>query len=177
MPYRSPKKTTGQETLTEAQRGNPQTLVPRRAQALCYRDAETDKTRAGGSRKYKEGLYLVFRNTCIDSTKDTGWLNRQERWQEMDAQAMQEWKMSNGEESPFLSKSSAILIPPPSLKLGTKLGGFFPLITVSNVNQGARDGATARGGFLLLIGRRSAQFLSGSCLHCPRNTVPLVATP
>lgn len=78
MPYRSPKKTTGQETLTEAQRGNPQTLVPRRAQAHCYRDAETDKTRAGGSRKYKEGLYLVFRNTCIDSTKDTGWLNRQE---------------------------------------------------------------------------------------------------
>lgn len=119
----------------------------------------------------------MFGNTCIESTKDTGWLNRQERWQEMDVQAMQEWKMSNGEESPFLSKSSAILIPPPPLKLGTKLGGFFPLITVSNVNQGARDGATARDGFLLLIGRRSAQFLSGSCLHCPRNTVPLVATP
>lgn len=60
---------------------------------------------------------------------------------------MQEWKTRNGEESPLLSKPSAISIPP-SLQLGTKLGGFFPLITASNVNQGARDGATAWDRFL-----------------------------
>jgi len=27
------------------------------------------------------------------------------------------------------------------------------------------------------MGSESAQFVPGSCLHCPRNTVPLVAAP
>lgn len=50
---------------------------------------------------------------------------------------MQKWKMRHGEDSLFLPKSSAIPMPPPSLQLGTELGGFFPPITVSNVTQGA----------------------------------------
>lgn len=56
----------------------------------------------------------------------------------MDIQAMQNWKMRHGEESLLLSKlSSAIPIPPLSLRLGTEFVGFFPLITLSNVTQGA----------------------------------------
>lgn len=51
---------------------------------------------------------------------------------------MQNWKMRHGEESLFLSKlSSAIPIPPLSLRLGTEFVGFFPQITLSNVTQGA----------------------------------------
>lgn len=93
---------------------------------------------------------------------------------------MQKWKMRHGEESLLLPKSSAIPIPPPSLRPGTELGGFFPPITVSNVTQGP---SYCMGWFSIADGKRvcsvCTRHLPGtSCLALSqKHTVPLEATP
>lgn len=78
MPYRSPEKPTGWETLIEAWRGNPQTLVPEEPRLAAVVMLRQIKHWQVAAENIKRGLYLVFGNMCLDSTNDTEWLNRQE---------------------------------------------------------------------------------------------------